>query len=369
MPRMKVAVMGGGNASHAIAADLTLKGLTVNLFEMPRFAAHVRQVIESKEIEIELMSGKDTARLNLVTTEVSDAINGVEIVIIPLPGFAVGPYAKLLAPHLQEGQSVLIVPGTLGSLEFRRAIWENGCRKHVVVGETGGMPFAARVVAPGRVKIFHVREVLALAAVPGEDVSALYGKLRDVYPFGLRNTVIEPAFSHLTPLLHPLGCLLNAGRIERSHGDFYMYEEGMTPSVVRVIEALDKERLAIGEELGIHLPTGVEMMVESGYGPDGSLWESINGSASLTAIKGPESLSSRYVTEDIPYGLVAWASIGDLVGVDTPIMDAAVDVGGAIMGRDSWQEGRNLRSMGLEGLTVDQVQAYLTTGEHPVIEV
>ncbi len=32
MSSMKVAVMGGGNASHTIAADLTLKGLTVNMF-------------------------------------------------------------------------------------------------------------------------------------------------------------------------------------------------------------------------------------------------------------------------------------------------------------------------------------------------
>lgn len=369
MSSMRVAVMGGGNASHAIAADLTLKGLTVNMFEMPRFAEHVRHVLDKQEIEFEGVSGEGVARLNLVTTDVGEAVDGVEIIFIPLPGFAVGPYAKLLAPFLEEGQSVLIVPGTLGSLEFRRGIWENGCRKRVVVAETGGMPFAARVVAPGRVKIFHIREILALATIPGRDVSSLHGKVGDLYPFEPRETVIEPAFGHLTPLLHPLGCLLNAGRIERSHGDFYMYEEGMTSSVVRVMEALDRERLAIGGKLGIDLPTGVEMMVESGYGPDGTLWETINGSASLTAIKGPESLSSRYVTEDIPYGLVAWASIGDVVGVDTPIMDAAVEIGGAIMGSNCWREGRNLASMGLQGLTLDQVQAYLTTGEHPTIEV
>lgn len=58
--------------------------------------------------------------------------------------------------------------------------------------------------------------------------------------------MVEISLGHLTPLLHPVGCLLNAGRIERSHGEFYMYEEGMTPSVVHVIESLDRERLKIG---------------------------------------------------------------------------------------------------------------------------
>lgn len=369
MTEMTVAVMGGGNASHAIAADLTLKGLNVNLFEMPRFAEQVKQVLEKQEIEVEGVSGEGTASLGLATTDVREAVSGAKIIFIPLPGFAVGPYAELLAPYLKAGQSVVIVPGTLGSLEFRWGIWQHGCRARVVVGEMGGMPFAARVVAPGRVRIFHIRETLTLATIPGQDVPALHAKLESVYPCEPCSTVLEPGFGHLTPLLHPLGCLLNAGRIERSHGDFYMYEEGMTPSVVQVIEALDRERLAIGQELGIDLPTGVQMMVESGYGPVGTLWETINGSASLTALKGPGSLGSRYVTEDIPYGLVAWASVGNLVGVDTPIMDAAVEIGSAIMGKNCWLEGRNLDKMGLEGLNLEQVERYLTTGEHPGMEV
>ena len=368
MSSMNVAVMGGGNASHAIAADLTLKGLTVNMFEMERFAEHIRTVFKTREIEMSGVAGHGKARLNLVTSDIREAIEDVEIIFIPLPGFAVTPYARLLASHLKEDQIVLIIPGTLGSLEFRWALSTSGCRRRVIVGETGGMPFAARVVAPGRVKTFHIRAIVALATIPGDNGSLVYDKVKGLYPFALRKTVIEPAFGHLTPLLHPLGSLLNAGRIERSHGEFYIYEEGMTPSVVKVIEALDRERLEIGGRLGIQLPTGVDMMVESGYGPRGTLWESLNGSAGLTSIKGPTSLSSRYVTEDIPYSLVAWASIGHLVGVDTPIMDAAINIGSAIMGMNCWEDGRNLARMGLEGLTLEQVLAYLERDEHPNME-
>lgn len=365
MSSMKVAVMGGGNASHTIAADLTLKGLTVNMFEMEKFAHAMRTVFETREIEMSGVAGTGKARLNLVTSDIREAIADVEIIFIPLPGFAVTPYAKIMAPYLEEDQIVLIIPGTLGALEFRWMLWSSGCQKNVIVGETGGMPFAARVIAPGQVKTFHVRAIVALATIPGNKGNLVYDKVKGLYPFALRKTVIEPAFGHLTPLLHPLGSLLNAGRIERSHGEFYIYEEGMTPSVVKVIEEMDRERLEIGEKLGIQFPTGVEMMVESKYGPQGTLWESLNGSAGLTPVKGPTSLESRYITEDIPYSLVAWASIGHLAGVNTPIMDAVINIGGAIMGINCWEEGRNLKKMGLEGLTLEQTLTYLEDGKHP----
>ena len=231
------------------------------------------------------------------------------------------------------------MPGTLAALEFRQTLRAGGNLKEIIVAEVGGLPFATRLIAPGKVQTFHIRAVCALAAVPGNKGPLVYEKIKGLYPFALKKTVIETGLGHLTPLLHPAGCLLNAGRIERSHGEFYMYEEGMTPSVVRVIEALDQERIQIGKRLEIDLPTGVDMMVESAYGPRGTLWESLNGSAGLTPVKGPPSLENRYVTEDIPYGLVAWASMGDAVGVETPMMDALIALGGGHHGQGLPERG------------------------------
>jgi opine dehydrogenase len=365
MSSMKVAVMGGGNGSHTIAADLALKGLTVNIFEMEQFAGSMREVFETREIEMTGVAGSGIARLNMVTSEIHQAVENVEIIFIPLPGFAVAVYAELLAPFLKKDQIVVLMPGTLSALEFREALSVNGNLSDPIIAETGGLPFATRLIGPGRVKTFHIRSVCGLAAVPGNKGGRVYEKLKGLYSLELKQTVVETGLGHLTPLLHPAGCLLNAGRIERSHGEFYMYEEGMTPSVVRVIEGVDRERLHIGEALGIDLPSGVDMMVESGYGPRGTLWESLNGSAGLTPVKGPDSLANRYVTEDVPYGLVAWASLGRAVGVDTPVMDALVEIGGAIMGTNCWQAGRNLEKMGLAGLNPAQIKRFLEIGERP----
>lgn len=359
----KVAVLGGGNASHTIAADLTLKGLSVNLFEMERFADAMHTVFETGEIEMSGVAGSGKARLNLVTSDIQRAVEDVEVIFMPLPGFTVGPYAELLAPHLTDAQAVVMLPGSLSALEFLTAIRAHGNRSGVIAAETGGLPFATRLIAPGKVKTFHIRAVCTLATVPGNRCQELFEKIDGLYPFSPRSTVVETGLGHLTPLLHPAGTLLNAGRIERSHGDFYMYEEGMTPGVVRVVEQVDLERLAIGAKMGIQLPTGVDMMVESAYGPRGTLWESINGSAGLTPVRGPDSLSNRYLTEDVPFGLVPWASLGHAVGVPTPVMDALIAIGGAIMGVNPWEHGRNLKKMGLEGMSLAQIKTYLEGGD------
>jgi opine dehydrogenase len=216
------------------------------------------------------IAGSGIAKLNLVTTNICEAIENVEIIFLPLPGFTVSFYGKLLAPYLTAAQIVVIMPGTLSALEFREALRTSGNNRDPIIAETGGLPFATRLIGPGKVKTFHVRSVCGLAAIPGSKGRFVYEKIKDLYPFALKETVIETGLGHLTPLLHPAGCLLNAGRIERSHGEFYMYEEGMTPSVVRVMESLDRERINIGKRLGIDLPTGVDMMVESGYGPPGN---------------------------------------------------------------------------------------------------
>jgi len=365
MNAMKIAVLGGGNGAHTVAADLTLKGLSVNMFEMEQFASAMQTVFDTGEIEMTGVAGQGKAKLNLVTTDIAAAIRDVEVIFIILPGFTISTYAKLLASHLAENQMVIIMPGTLAALEFRQMLRASGNLKEIIIAEVGGLPFATRLIAPGKVQTFHIRAVCPLAAVPGNKGAVVFEKIKGVYPFALKKTVIETGMGHLTPLLHPAGCLLNAGRIERSHGEFYMYEEGMTPAVVRVIETLDQERIQIGKRLGIDLPTGVDMMVESAYGPRGTLWESLNGSAGLTPVKGPPSLENRYVTEDIPYGLVAWASLGDALGVDTPVMDSLVEIGSIIMGKNCWRDGRNLKKMGLAGLDLEQIKIFLESGKLP----
>jgi opine dehydrogenase len=175
---------------------------------------------------------------------------------------------------------------------------------------------------------------------------------RDGSPTAVRPypNVLACGLSAMNPVVHPAGVLLNAGRVEYSRGDFYFYEEGVTPAVCAVIYALDAERRAIGAAFGLELLPVDEAFHAAGFGPKGDLWGTINGSRMLTQLRAPGAIRTRWLTEDVPYGLAAWASLADALGVDTPVMDALVALGRVVIG-DTAPPGRGLRELGLAGLT------------------
>jgi opine dehydrogenase len=174
--------------------------------------------------------------------------------------------------------------------------------------------------------------------------------------------VVAAGIGALNPVVHPPGVLMNAGRIERSHGDFYFYEEGVTPAVVRAIEALDGERQAIGAALGFAVTPVAEGFAGAGFGPAGDLWATINGSRMLTAMRAPGAIGTRWLSEDVPYGLRTWVELGERFGVALPVARALVTLADAVLGTDSWRDGRSLADLGLEGLDRDGLHRLLREG-------
>ena len=156
---------------------------------------------------------------------------------------------------------------------------------------------------------------------------------------------------------------MNAGRIEHSRGELYFYEEGVTPGVVRVIETLDAERRGVAAALGLDLLPVAEAFHAAGFGPDGDLWATINGSFMLTQMKAPASLETRWLSEDLPFRLRTWVELGEHLGVSMPVARALVALGDAVMAADSWSMGRSLADLGLEGMSREKLEYYLVTGE------
>jgi opine dehydrogenase len=152
---------------------------------------------------------------------------------------------------------------------------------------------------------------------------------------------------------------MNAGRVERSRGEFWFYEEGVTPSVARVIEALDAERLAVGRAFGLELMTAAEGFHAAGFGPEGDLWSVINGSRMLTSLRAPGSLDTRWLTEDVPFGIATWAELAGTVGVDTPLMNALIALTSAVVGFDCWTNRRTVAHLGIGEMSAEELLQYL----------
>jgi opine dehydrogenase len=202
-----------------------------------------------------------------------------------------------------------------------------------------------------------------MGVFPSSKTARVLPLLRDLYPevAALRD-VLEAGLSNCNPVIHPLGVLLNAGRIEYSRGEFWYYEEGITPATARAMESLDAERINIGKKLGLELPDMASALHSVSYGPKGDLWETLKGSKGLTPIKGPTSLSNRYLTEDVPIGLVCWSQLGRQLGVCTKLMESTVHIAGAISGKDYFVLGRTLKRCGIEGFDASALIEYVTKG-------
>src|SRR5262249_43535836 len=147
-----------------------------------------------------------------------------------------------------------------------------------VLAESDTAPYVCRKLGPDHAHIWGVVPGLGVGVFPAAHTERVLARLSPLFP-GSRPYphALAAGLGAMHPIVHPRGVLLNAGRIEYSRGEFYFYEEGVTPGVVRAIEALDAERRAIGRALGVDLLPVAAAFHAAGFGPQGDLWATING--------------------------------------------------------------------------------------------
>lgn len=355
-----VAVLGGGNGGHAAAADLTMRGFEVHLFESENFAAHMQQVFDTKTIELQGACDSGEAHIAMVTSNLEEAIKGVKCILVAVPAFAHIPYAEMLAKVVQPGQIVLVMPGTFGSLIFWKKFKEAGV-KDVIVAETNTLPYATRLLGPGKSLIMSRFNPLKIGVMPATRTDEAVAALSEYYDcFEPVESVIACGLSSLNPLIHVPTCILNAGRIEYAKGDFHPYTEGFTSCVARATDAVDKERIAILKKLGYSFDIAAHGIGGSVQTDD--IGEAIAGDPSFAKITGPGNFEDRYFAEDIPFGIASWSKLGKLLGVETPVMDAMITLGGVVMQRDCNATGRSLEDLGIENMDAEELKTYLVNG-------
>jgi len=360
----KIAVLGAGHGGHACSADLSLAGYEVKFYELPRFKANIEPILKRGGIEITGAARVGFAKMNKVTTNIKEAIQGVDLILIVVPAFAQRSFAEACIPYIEDGQMVVYFGKGGGALEFAKTMKDLGVKKNIILGETNTLPYATRCIGPAQAKVFCVVNELLTAAFPAKITQKLAKTLKELYPSVVPvDNVLETLLNDINAILHPIPTILNAGRIEYTEGEFYIYKEGFTPSVVRVMEAVDKERLAIVKALGLkQIPFG-ELYCRVGFGPKGSIIEAVTHAYGASEMRSPGNLQSRYIIEDVPYGLVSIASIGELVGVSTPTIKSIIALASAINQVDYWEQGRNVQKLGIAQLSISDLQRFLTEGK------
>lgn len=361
MSRTSVTVLGGGNTGLAVAANLALAGCRVTLGELGSFRSMVEPILEKKQIVLDGVARTGIGRLHDVTTDLEAALGASELVLLIVPAYGHRAFAEACAPHLRSGQVVVLMPGTLGTLEFARILLQKRAVSGVVLAETDTAPYVCRKLTPTSAHIWGEVSGLGLGVLPASATERVLGMLEPHFP-GLRPhpNVVACGLAAMNPVVHPAGVLLNAGRIEYSHGDFYFYEEGVSPAVCKLIYAVDAERRALGKALGFALLPVDEAFHQAGFGPKGDLWATINGSRMLTQLRAPGGLNTRWLTEDVPYGIAAWALLGEQLGVPMPTMRALVDLCGAALGIDFWKSARTPEQLGIASMKAKELAEYVS---------
>lgn len=352
----KIAILGGGNGGITAAADLTQKGFLVNIFESEKFCKDLEYIKKNNEIVIEYKGRKSVEKVNLITNNIEEAIDGCQVVMITVPGIGIEYFAEILAPVVQEDQTILINSApAMASIRFVKKAKEMGIEKDFKIGETNSLTYATRAyVNEGRVEISLKAGKVYLAAYPSYYTDEVFNTCVQIYDcFVKSDNVIVVNLENPNPLIHPGPTLLNAGRIDYTKGDFWLYKEGITEHTVNIVKAVENEREAVAKALDIQLEDTKQARINRGYfiDEDKPLHELFNTSPVFQNIKGPASVEGRYIVEDISTGLVLWSDLGRLLKVPTPNIDSIIVLGGTLIGRDFYKEGLTLDSIGLGHLT------------------
>jgi len=171
-------------------------------------------------------------------------------------------------------------------------------------------------------------------------------------------SVMQTTLQNGNPVIHPAVTLLNTALLERTGGDFLFYEEGVTEGVGRLIEAVDRERLAIAAALGVMVLSEPAIGVRQGYMRQEDYSTGYSTAPGFLGIRAQNELDHRYLTEDVGYSLVFLSDLAARLDVATPAMDAVITIASVVLARDFRGEAkRTLTTLGLDGLSPSELAA------------
>lgn len=347
---MKIAILGAGNAGCAVAADLTMKGHIVTLVKTSN-SMHNDNFYYMRENDNEVTlweNGKERrTKIHKLTRDISD-IAGNEVIIIYIQTNFHEELIRQMARYLEDGQIVIINPGYLSTAFLLKYCGD----KNITIVEATSSFIDCRIISPGYIKVGFRNVRNPIGVYPKKNTNIVVDKLSgfnyNLIPF----STIEAALHNPNLIVHTVGAIMSIPRIEKTKGDYCMYWEVFTPSVWNILEKLDSEKMDILEKLGYKRVAYVDAckfrntLDDNRDGKEIFMWY-----ASMpTRAKGPTKVDSRYISEDVPQGLVMLEALGEKLDVRTPICTSLIELATAALNRDMRLEGRTLDVLGEENL-------------------
>jgi len=356
---VKISVLGSGNGGTAVAFEWAQKGHEVYLFDFDQFPENIAAINKQGGI-ISIGEMEGFVKLAYAGHDIKTVLTDADLILVVGPAYSTAAFAEACKPYLKDGQIYVICPSSCaGSLVFKNALGLSIDDESVIIAETSTLPYAVRIVGDAKIEVYNrLKGSYFLAALPSKYNKKVYDLFSQVHDnVELAKNILQTTLQNANPIIHPSVTLLNAALIERTGGNFLFYEEGVTKAVGRVIEALDKERIAIGAKLGIEVIPDPVLGLKQGYMAETTYDIGYSKAPGFKGIKAQPKLDHRYLNEDAGYGLVFFADLARHIGVETPTIDAIIQISSIVMARDYKSEGaRTMSSTGLSKYSLKELR-------------
>lgn len=342
---MRITVCGAGPAGIGMACCLMKSGHQVMIYEMPEYADRLVSLHTSKQISChekvefcgELLGATDNA---------AEAIKDADVLFIATHAAAHKKLAALFQGHFRPDQIVVMSPGYVGGgVEFTQTLRDMRAPVIPQYIELSSLPIISMFDGPNTVKITGWKRnflVYCPEALMGHEIMQW---LYDLYaPLKVTGEPLEPGLNEINFIVHAVVSILNVNKVE-SGSEWKFYRDGLTPSIVRVIEKIDQERTELEKALGLREHRLTDLLSEF-YANQGmsseNLYTQLTTFAPFAAVNGPNTFDNRFISEDLCYGLVPMIWLGEQKGLPMEATRMIIQLASVYTGSDYLREGRKV---------------------------
>ena len=360
---MKIGILGAGHGGLAMSADLKLMGHKVLLSAVEEHSLNLKLLKAMGSITIDgvscLGTGSITTTADFVCDDIKETIEFGEIIFINVPAFAQEDYNECICKYGKNGQIIVYPCGGFSALNFYNQLKRYNREKDFIVGETSSFIYTTKIIAPAKVLIKSIKDKVLFSSIKKEDTIRALSVLNKIYPqFKPAQNIWQTSFNNPSSVLHTITTLLNMSRIEQ-FGSYKNSNFDITPSVARVMEKVDKERVEVAKHF-YNKPMSVTEIMNSLYSLNhDNIYDVIMGIKAYKIQHSPANMQHRYISEDIPYSLVPIATLAKKLDLKTPNMDSIINLACMCNDKDYWQEGRNADKIGFSKDMIEEREKVL----------
>jgi opine dehydrogenase len=301
-----------------------------------------------------------------------------DVLIVALPANGHKQVFDALALHLSSSSIspseptkhiIISSHASLGALYLSQLLHRFGNRHHTITS-WGTTVCTARRTSGQTVDIKTIRTSVDTCCIPEDESSSSLAVCNRLFPdidFRTREGLLAISLSNLNPQNHLAISMGNISRMDKGE-EWYQFQN-ITPTIGGFLEGLDKERLDIATVLGLEVKTVYEHFSLSFHVPipeSGSISEmcqEINRRGN--DVYGPNVADSRYITEDVPFGLTLIVALGKLVGRPAVLHESGLLICNAMYGRNFAAENDLLQAISMDNTSLKDLKEAARTGELP----